>query len=287
MKTTTFLASIVAAFGLIAICSTSLFAQLKVGNNPTTINPGSVIEMESTNKGMMLPRVALTSTTTWGLAGTPSAGMVVYNTATAGSGTSAVSANTIYMWNGTNWERLVKSSDNNAVPTNPFAVGEIRTSKIVVPLSVWTANTQTVLVMTNKSSNSSTATTRTAAFPNATNSPAAIVIRGLRLDFIRSTQSAENVAPKFFNTTANPVTYSVSALSTNDAYIAGAGTTIAPNAYSYIIDGDDNFATSNNNTAEYVNAMVTFSDGEWYNCTWHATTDGINLYMYVTSQRLN
>ena len=46
---------------------TAAQAQVKVGNNPTTINAGSVLEMEATNKGMLQPRISLTSTTVWGL----------------------------------------------------------------------------------------------------------------------------------------------------------------------------------------------------------------------------
>ena len=57
-------------------------AQVKVGDNPTVINKGSILELESTDKGLLFPRVALTNTTTWSLVtgSTPVAGMVVYNT---------------------------------------------------------------------------------------------------------------------------------------------------------------------------------------------------------------
>jgi hypothetical protein len=67
---------------LMLFASVHSFAQVKIGDNPTTINPGSVLELESTNKGLMMPRIALTNTTTWGLLGTAAAGMHVYNTNT-------------------------------------------------------------------------------------------------------------------------------------------------------------------------------------------------------------
>ncbi|WP_138994619.1 hypothetical protein [Larkinella sp. C7] len=261
-------------------------AQVKIGNNPTTINAGSILEMETTNKGMLMPRVALSSTTVWGLAGTAAAGMIVYNTADAGSGNTAVVANTLYAWSGTSWERIVKNTDNND-NSSPFVIGEIRTSRMIVPSSTWTSSGSTILVMTGTASNNTGTTTRRAAFPNATNSPNAIIINGLRMDFIRSPIApATSVSPKLFNTTNSPFAYSISTLSTNDQYTQGANTTIAPNAYSYYVDGNDDLATSSTGS-EYVNAMITFSTGEWYNCTWHATTDGLNHFFYVTAQRLN
>lgn len=266
--------------------SASLFAQVKVGNNPTTINAGSVLEMESTNKGMLLPRVALTGTNVWGLAGTAAAGMVVYNTTDAGSGVNAVAANTMYMWDGNAWVRIVKNTDNNATPTTPFAVGETRTCRMVVPLTVWGGNSQTITMMTGKSVSNTTTNTRTPAFVNATNSPVAVIINGLRLDFIRFSAST-SCSPKLYNTTSNAITYTLASISTVQAYINGAGTTIAGNAYSDKIDGDDNFGASNNDLAEYVNAMITFPDGQWYNCTWHATEDANNIYLYVSALRLN
>ncbi|AMM24670.1 YadA family autotransporter adhesin [Variovorax sp. PAMC 28711] len=62
-------------------------AQVKVGDNPTTINPGSMLEVESTNRGVSMPRVAVTDRVTWGLNGNvPVEGMMVYNTtATTGA----------------------------------------------------------------------------------------------------------------------------------------------------------------------------------------------------------
>lgn len=69
-------------------------AQVKVGENPTSINKGSILELESANKGLLFPRVVLTNTTTWSLStgSTPVAGMVVYNTKTIASGFSGTTA---------------------------------------------------------------------------------------------------------------------------------------------------------------------------------------------------
>ncbi|WP_148562366.1 hypothetical protein [Spirosoma radiotolerans] len=86
-------------------------AQVKIGNVPTSINGGSLLELESTNKGLLMPRISLTNTTTWGLAGTPAAGMHVYNTNTAITSTNT-SYPTLaakigeYYWDGTGWVAL-------------------------------------------------------------------------------------------------------------------------------------------------------------------------------------
>lgn len=96
----------------IAACAISMssFAQVKSGDNPTTVNGGSVLELESTNKGLLLPRIALTNTLTWGLLGTPVAGMHVFNT-----NTSVISNPTYptlsakigeYYWDGGGWVAL-------------------------------------------------------------------------------------------------------------------------------------------------------------------------------------
>lgn len=79
---------------------TQSFAQMKVGANPTTINLGSVLELESTTQGVLLPRVALANAnTTWQLAGVPVEGMFVYNTNTLTGGTGVG----VYYWYNLKW----------------------------------------------------------------------------------------------------------------------------------------------------------------------------------------
>ncbi|WP_412476483.1 beta strand repeat-containing protein [Flavobacterium sp. TBRC 19031] len=56
---------------LTGLCAT---AQVKVGDNPTTISPGAALEIESTNKGLVIPRVANTAAVT-----NPVNGMMVYD----------------------------------------------------------------------------------------------------------------------------------------------------------------------------------------------------------------
>ncbi len=76
-------------------------AQVKVGNNPTVINANAVLEIESTNKGLLLPRVPLTSSTSFSPLTAHVTGMAVYNTATISDVTPGY-----YYNDGTKWVRL-------------------------------------------------------------------------------------------------------------------------------------------------------------------------------------
>ena len=86
-------------------------AQVKIGNNPGTINANSILEIESTNKGFLPPRVALNSISTVSpLTGTVPAGMLVFS-----SGGTLTDGN--YYWDGTQWRPLATSELNTATKT--------------------------------------------------------------------------------------------------------------------------------------------------------------------------
>jgi roadblock/LC7 domain-containing protein len=90
---------------LVAACA---HAQVKIGNNPNTINANALLELESTNKGFLPPRVALNSTADVApLTGAVTAGMLVYST-------GGTLPDGYYYWNGTAW-KLVATSELNTV----------------------------------------------------------------------------------------------------------------------------------------------------------------------------
>jgi hypothetical protein len=94
------------------------FSQVKIGNNPTVINPKSILEIESTNKGVLIPRIALTATNNISPFSSLSAtdeSLLIYNTASTGTGSTAVIPG-FYYWNGSNWVLL--GSDRNIYNTN-------------------------------------------------------------------------------------------------------------------------------------------------------------------------
>jgi hypothetical protein len=80
-------------------------AQVKVGNNPATINPNSALEVESSNKGIRFPRVALAATNNPSPLSAHIEGMMVYNTATAGSPPTNVIPG-MYYNDGTKWQKV-------------------------------------------------------------------------------------------------------------------------------------------------------------------------------------
>ena len=81
------------------------FGQVKVGDNPTQINVNAIMELESANKGVLLPRIALTSTSSPSPMSAFVAGMVVYNTATAGDVVPG-----FYVSNGSSWTKIDNQS---------------------------------------------------------------------------------------------------------------------------------------------------------------------------------
>ncbi len=54
-------------------------AQVKIGDNPTTINSSSLLEMESSNKGLLIPRM---TTAQRDAIASPATGLEIYNTST-------------------------------------------------------------------------------------------------------------------------------------------------------------------------------------------------------------
>lgn len=89
----------------------STVAQVKIGENPNSINVGSILEMEASKKGILYPRVNISDVSQWTLDGTPPAGMTIYNTnITSGIG--------VYFWDGARWIKM--SSVNYA--TNEYRI---------------------------------------------------------------------------------------------------------------------------------------------------------------------
>ncbi|MDR6804767.1 hypothetical protein J2Y45_002925 [Dyadobacter sp. BE34] len=79
-----------------------LMAQVKIGDNPNSINGSSILELESTSKGLLLPRVPLTSLGTAAPVTNAVEGMHVFNTTT-----NSELQQGEYYWDGNAWVRLV------------------------------------------------------------------------------------------------------------------------------------------------------------------------------------
>jgi hypothetical protein len=99
-------------------------AQVKIGNNPNTIDANSLLELETTNKGFLPPRMALNSISSVSpLTGTVPAGMLVYST-------GGTLADGFYYWDGTQW-RLLAANELNVV-TKTATTTLTRTETVVL-----------------------------------------------------------------------------------------------------------------------------------------------------------
>lgn len=99
-----------------------IYGQNKIGDNPTVIQPGSLLELESLTKGLRLPRIALNDVHLWTLDGTPVIGMLIFNeTGTATKG--------IYYWSTdlTQWVRVINSSELTTLIANNTTVSNTST----------------------------------------------------------------------------------------------------------------------------------------------------------------
>jgi len=108
-------------------------SQVKIGGNPTTLNGNSILEVESTNKGILLPRIALTATNVFSPLSAHVAGMIIYNTATAGTTPTNVIPGYYYN-NGSSWVRLITNNDGDAwgVDGENLTSGISRTGQVTV-----------------------------------------------------------------------------------------------------------------------------------------------------------
>jgi hypothetical protein len=109
-------------------------AQNKMGDNATTINSSSLLELQSTNKGFRLPRIALTDLKTWSpLTGNATSGMVVYNE-------KGKLPEGLYYWrtDSARWGRLIDSLMVTKVVSNSLTPTEL-----IMPTSYYKATTGT------------------------------------------------------------------------------------------------------------------------------------------------
>lgn len=117
------------------------FAQTGIGT--TTPNASAKLDVYATNKGFLPPRIALLSTTDVVTIASPATGLVIYNTATAGTTPTNVLPG-YYYWDGAKWNGLVDQgalqsfsgyvpnyAQSNASSVTKSAVGDIVVSQSI------------------------------------------------------------------------------------------------------------------------------------------------------------
>lgn len=91
--------------------STLLSAQVKIGENATSVHPSAVLELEKSNQGLLITRVALADALDQTTIAAPANSLLIYNTSTSGTGSDAVGPG-FYYWDesGSRWKGLLTSS---------------------------------------------------------------------------------------------------------------------------------------------------------------------------------
>lgn len=88
-------------------------AQVGISNVSITPDASSMLEVRSTNKGLLIPRVALTGTSDATTIATPATSLMIYNTATVSDVTPG-----FYYWSGSAWVRLLSGT----IPASGWAL---------------------------------------------------------------------------------------------------------------------------------------------------------------------
>jgi hypothetical protein len=95
----------------------------QIGIGTTNVDASAKLQIDSENKGFLQPRVTLTGTTDTSTIASPATGLMVYNTATTGNGSTAVTPG-IYYYTGTTWQRV---ADQSSATTTTFVNGNLGT----------------------------------------------------------------------------------------------------------------------------------------------------------------
>ncbi len=89
----------------------------QVGIGTSNVNSSARLQVDATNKGFLPPRVALTGTADVSTISTPATGLLVYNTATAGTSPSNVTPG-FYYYDGAKWQRIINQQPDATVNFN-------------------------------------------------------------------------------------------------------------------------------------------------------------------------
>ena len=135
-----------------------LIAQVGIGT--TTPNASAKLDITSTNKGFLPPRVTLTGTADVSTIVSPATGLFIYNTASAGTSPSNVTPG-LYYFDGTKWQRIINQQPDATIDfdkTTPTTAGVVFTPNTpaskdyvyvsTVDASQWTYNGSTYITYT-------------------------------------------------------------------------------------------------------------------------------------------
>ena len=88
---------------LISFIANDIKAQIKIGNNPTILNPGSQLELESTNKGFLMTRLTTAQMNSIAGSNAEKNGLIIFN----------LDSNCFFYYATTQWKSLCGLDSNN------------------------------------------------------------------------------------------------------------------------------------------------------------------------------
>lgn len=103
----------------------------KLGIGTITPNASAVLEAKASDKGILIPKVALSAANVAAPVTAPAEGLLVYNTTNGGSYPNEVFAGNFYYWYNNKWYK-VGANDQ------PYVKGVISPTDFTPPLNVWT-----------------------------------------------------------------------------------------------------------------------------------------------------
>ncbi len=98
------------------VCATAIMAQVAINADNSDANSSAMLDVKSTSKGVLIPRVTLDDVNTAAPVTDPAEGLLVYNQ-------SGSQAKGFYYWTGSKWQ-LVGETNSCEVFGNPAIVGE-------------------------------------------------------------------------------------------------------------------------------------------------------------------
>eukprot|EP01029_Cantina_marsupialis_P010376 TRINITY_DN2364_c0_g1_i2.p1 TRINITY_DN2364_c0_g1~~TRINITY_DN2364_c0_g1_i2.p1 ORF type:complete len:1768 (+),score=313.28 TRINITY_DN2364_c0_g1_i2:313-5616(+) len=107
---------------ILALSFCTYITKAQHGIGTSIPDASTVLDISSANKGVLLPRVALTGTGDITTIANAATSLLVYNTATAGTGGTSVSPG-YYYWTGTLWQRISGDNLGNHIATQNIELG--------------------------------------------------------------------------------------------------------------------------------------------------------------------
>jgi hypothetical protein len=98
---------------LLLLIHLSLTAQVAINTASASPHVSAMLDVTSNNRGLLIPRIALTSASNAAPVTTPATGLLIYNTATAGAGVNAVTPG-FYYWGGSAWIKLLAADGSSS-----------------------------------------------------------------------------------------------------------------------------------------------------------------------------